>query len=299
MRSRLTISRLLGPDLVIVGLKAKTFAEAVGQLLDRLEKSGAISDRSAVDALVEEGVVRGETPMLGKHAILAHYRTEAANRLGLAIGVSAKPFKFPSLAPGDATLLVLIITPRAATREYLKTLAGVGRLLHDPENALTLSKARSPQDVLALIEEKDVEVHPDLRVVDLMSHEFQTVSPETPLSEALRLMVRQGRREMPVVSDNGEVLGILSEQEVLQHFLPQVLGAAPLTEGDLPKIKDVEVRNVMQRSVLCLTADELMSDVVSNMLAGDLAQFPVVRKGKLVGILSRSDILTKLLDTTV
>ncbi len=299
MHKTLTISRLLGPEQVIVGLKAKTLAEAITQLLDRLEKSGAIGDRQAIEALVEEELARGEVPILARQAILAHYRTEAANRLALAIGTSAKPFNFPSLAAADANLLLLVITPRAAMREYLKTLAGLSHLLHEPENALNLSRARSPQDLLGLIEENDVAMHPELRVMDLMSQEVQTVSPETLLSEALRLMVRQGRRELPVVSDNGEVLGLLSQQEVLQHFLPQVLGAAPLTEGDLPEMQDVEVRDVMQRSVLCLTADQLVADVVGNMLSGDLAQFPVVKEGKLVGVLSRSDILAKLLDATV
>jgi CBS domain-containing protein/mannitol/fructose-specific phosphotransferase system IIA component (Ntr-type) len=284
---------------VVVGLKASSYSDAVAQLLDRLEAAGLISDRAALDELVEAEIARGTQLTVGPRALLAHCRSDAANELAVAMGTSRKPFKFaPPNAP-EAVFLVLIIGPQWAAKTYLKTLAALSATLADPAVADALAEAKSVEDFLSVIAEFDIVVHPELMVRDLMSRDFQTVAPNTPLSEALHLMVRHRRRGVPVVSDNGEVLGIVTEQQVLQHFLPQVLGAAPLADGGQAPVEDVDVRDVMQRTVMCLSENQLISDVLGSMLSESVAQFPVVSGGKLVGFLSRTDIIVKLLEHSV
>jgi CBS domain-containing protein len=293
-----SLSRLLLPDCVIIGLKAKSYKDAVRQLLDRLDASGQIVDRHSFDPLVDAEIAAGDLPTLGTRALLAHYRGDAESNLAVAIGTASKPFVFaPDKAPA-AQFLVLIVAPRSAARYYLKTLAALATLLADPEVANAMAAARSAEDLLAVIAERDVVIRPELAVSDLMSRDFQTVSPETLLSETLHLMARYRRRGVPVVSDNGEVLGIVTEVELLEHYLPQILG--PVAEGrPQPPIQDIEVRDAMQRSVMCLSEDQLITDVLTTMLTERGAQFPVVREGKLVGFLSRTDIIKKLLEPSV
>lgn len=294
-----TISRLLTPGQIIIGLKAKTRAEAVGQLLDRLDDAGLITDRSAVDAMVSEDIDPGEIIPLGEKAILAHYRSNAVQQLALAVGTAAKPFSFAAPIAPAATALILILAPTGAARQYLKTLAAFSEMMSDREFADSLATAGSPEEFLNILATKDLVLRPELMVRDLMSRTVHTVLPETLLSETLRVMVRHGRRGLPVVSDNGEVLGMVSEQELLQYFLPQILGTAPRGDGAPPPIEDVEVRDVMQRSVMCLSEDQLISDVLGTMLTERVSQFPVVKEGKLIGFLSRTDLIQKLLDQSI
>ncbi|UCC47640.1 MAG: CBS domain-containing protein [Gemmatimonadota bacterium] len=298
MSSQVSIARLLAPDRILAGLKAKTYRDAVVQLLDRLDAAGLISDRAAVEELVDAEIAAGALPTLGPHALLAHYRTDAVQELAVAIATSPRPFAFAPPKAAEAVFVVLILVPRSAARYYLKTLAGLSRLLRNPEVAEGLARATSPDEFLELVTQRDVVIRPELTVHDLMSRDVHSVSPEALLSEALHLMVRHRRRGLPVLSDNGEVLGMISEQEVLQHFLPQVLGGAT-REGEQPEIEDVEVRYAMQRSVMCLSEDQLISDVLGTMLTESVSQFPVVREGKLVGFLSRTDIIRKLLEHSV
>ncbi|UCC85177.1 MAG: CBS domain-containing protein [Gemmatimonadota bacterium] len=293
------LSRLLLPDRVIVGLKASTYSDAVAQLLDRLDAAGLIIDRTALDEQVEAEVARPEQPTIGARAILAHYRSDAAKELAVAVGTSTKPFRFAPPSARKAVFLILIIAPRWAAKTYLKTLAALSTTLANPAVADALAGAESVEEFLTVIAGADLVVHPELMVRDLMSRDFQTVSPDTPLSEALRVMVRHRRRGVSVVSDNGEVLGLVTQQEILQHFLPQVLGAAPLPDGGQAPVEDIDVRDVMQRTVMCLSEDQLISDVLGSMLSESVAQFPVVSGGKQVGFLSRTDILVKLLEHSV
>jgi CBS domain-containing protein len=295
MHSSVTLSKLLQPDRVIVGLDAPDYEAAVKPLLDRLNRAGLVEDRAAIDAMVQAEAARGDSPALGKRALLAHYRTDAARELGVAIGIARAPFPFAPKSAPDAVFLVLIIAPRAAAKYYLKTLAAISRVLADDEAADALAAAGSPEEFLARLAERDQVIRPELTVQDLMSHQFHAVTPETPLSEALRLMVRHRRRGVPVLGDSGEVLGLITEVELLQHFLPQVLGPSSLREGDQPRIQDAEVRDVMQRTVMCLRADQLISDVLNTLVTAAVPLFPVVREGRLVGILSRTDLIEKLL----
>ncbi len=295
MNSTVRLSRLLGPDRVIVGLDAPDYRTAVEMLLDRLDAAGLVEDRGAIDSMVEAEAARGDSPVLGKRALLAHYRTDAARELGVAIGIAHAPFPFAPKSAPEAVFLVLIIAPRAAAKYYLKTLAALSRILADEDAAAALAAAPSPDEFLARLAEHDQLIRPELTVQDLMSRQYHSVSPDTPLSEALRLMVRHRRRGVPVLGDSGEVLGLITEVELLQHFLPQILGPSSLQEGDRPRIQDVEVREVMQRTVMCLSADQLISDALNTLVTASVPLFPVVAEGRLVGILSRTDLIEKLL----
>lgn len=294
MDSSVSISRLLQPDRIIIGLKAKSYEHAVAQLIDRLDAAGMISDREDIARLVKAEVAAGDVPTLGTQALLAHYRTDGADELAVAIGTFTKPFSVAPKKPSDARFLVLIVTPRAAARYYLKILAGLSRLLRRPDVAEALITAQSPDEFLSIITAQDLLIRPELTVQDLMSREVRTVSPEALLSEVLHLMVRHRRRGIPVVGDSGEVLGMVTDLDVLQRFLPQVLGQENAIE-EVP-LQDVEVREVMQRTVMCLSEDQLISDVLGGMLAQGGAQFPVVGEGRLVGLLSRTDLIEKLLE---
>ncbi len=183
---------------------------------------------------------------------------------------------------------------------YLKALASLSTLLSAPEVADALSGADSTEDFLGIIASRDLVIRPELLVSDLMSRDVHTVPPDALLSETLQLMVRHRRRGVPVVSDTGEVLGMVTESEVLQHFVPQVLGTATRPgKQAAPPVEDTEVRSVMQRSVMCLSEHQLISDVLGAMLSESVAQFPVVREGKLVGFLSRTDLIEKLLQHAI
>ena len=72
-------------------------------------------------------------------------------------------------------------------------------------------------------------------------------------------------------------------------------GAAPAPKPKEPG--EAPVRDVMDRTVLCLAEDQSIADVAALMLSKELDHFPVTRDGALVGFLTRGDIVRKLLGT--
>jgi acetoin utilization protein AcuB len=106
-------------------------------------------------------------------------------------------------------------------------------------------------------------------------------------------MIRNRVRALPVINDKREVLGIISEWDVMRGLMPQIPRAAA-DEKTAREASLLKVRDIMTRSVLCVSEDLGIEEAASMMINKDVEQFPVVSEGKLTGFLSRSDIIRKL-----
>jgi CBS domain-containing protein len=119
-------------------------------------------------------------------------------------------------------------------------------------------------------------------------------------------MTRYHLPSIPVASDDGEVLGMVSNRDLLRQVLPLYLKHVSAGEtqpddsvdadeaaaaGESPDPASQQVRDVMDRSVLCVSEDQTLADVASVMVSKDSDQFPVVRDGVLVGMLTRGGIV--------
>jgi CBS domain-containing protein len=94
-----------------------------------------------------------------------------------------------------------------------------------------------------------------------------------------------------VVDEDRGVLGMVTDRDLMRFFLPVV----QKTTGESPvSLKDTPVREVMSRSVICVSEDQALTEVMSIMVAKDVERLPVVSEGKLTGFLTRGDILRKL-----
>jgi CBS domain-containing protein len=118
------------------------------------------------------------------------------------------------------------------------------------------------------------------------------VYPDTPLAEVVDLIVRRGLRAVPVVGARYELLGVVSAGDALKHLLPWGRAEA---EGDAEGPgTGLTAREVMSRSVLCLSEDQPLVEAASMMVNRDVDELPVVRSGELVGFLTRDAILRLL-----
>ena len=124
-----------------------------------------------------------------------------------------------------------------------------------------------------------------------MAPRVYRVGPDAPVREVLDLIADHGFRAVPVVSEDRGVLGMVTDRDLLRFFLPVV----QKTTGESPVgLKDTPVREVMSRSVICVSEDQALTEVMSIMVAKDVERLPVVSEGKLTGFLTRGDILRKL-----
>jgi CBS domain-containing protein len=140
-------------------------------------------------------------------------------------------------------------------------------------------------------------------VRDFMTSKVLSVRPEQTLEFAARLMVAHDIPSLPVVSNSGVVLGIVTHREVLRFLLPKYVKRVSTGEFLAPVRRDpadrrdpntIPVREAMDRSVLCISEDQTLADVASLIVNKDIDRFPIVRDGVLVGFITRGDIVRRL-----
>jgi CBS domain-containing protein len=135
---------------------------------------------------------------------------------------------------------------------------------------------------LSYVEEELEEDEELLLVVkDVMSTPPITVSPETTAKEIARIMSVRGIGSVIVVDEKGEIVGIITETDLIKRVL------APGLKPDTTKAKDI-----MTTKVVKTYASDKLSDAVYRMKDYGIGHLPVVdiQTGKLVGIISKTDV---------
>ena len=129
-------------------------------------------------------------------------------------------------------------------------------------------------------------------VRDLMTPTPLSVSPNTPVNEARALMQRHRIRHLPVLED-GRLVGIVSDRDI-RLVLPSPATSLSVHEiGYL--LTRLTVGEIMTYFPVTIGADRLMAEAVKRMLAYKVEALPVVEHDKLIGIVTRTNLLQAFL----
>jgi CBS domain-containing protein len=293
------LTALLRADRVVIPLEQPNVPDAIWALVERLAATGVVDDPEALRARIAEG--RGEDLVVQSgRAFIAHYRTETARELGVAIGVSPEAIG----RAGDdgesreqcARIVVVLLAPPRMAGRYLQALGAFSRVLSRPVVVDHILAAQSGTEVLALHMLHEVELGPQLSVREIMTESPRSTRADTLLRDAAREMVRSGIGALPVIEADGLLVGMLSERELMRHMLSlaSINGSTPRPQSGVERARRT-VRDVMTRQVLCVSPDQPLAEVASLMTNKDVDRVPVVQEGRLVGFLTRSDIVRKLI----
>jgi CBS domain-containing protein/mannitol/fructose-specific phosphotransferase system IIA component (Ntr-type) len=281
---------LLPREHVVAPLQATTVADAVRELLAALETAGAIARAAPLEqALVGTGA--REIVAHAGGAALPHLRSETVKKLILALGAAPQPLRQAARTDAGPRIVALILAPAQQPSLYLQTLAALAGLFRKESVVDRISEARSAADVLAVPQLASLRIESKLTVRDIMIHNPHSVAPDLTVHDAVDVMVRRRVRALPVVGAKGEVLGIVSESDVMREMLPRLprSGATERSTAD-----PLRVRDIMTRSVLCIAEELGLEEAANMMIHKDVDQFPVTNEGKLTGFLTRGDIIRKL-----
>jgi CBS domain-containing protein len=143
----------------------------------------------------------------------------------------------------------------------------------------------------------------DTRVSEVMTRKVITLKDTTPIAEAWETMLKHLLKALPVLNKNGEVVGILTDEDLLDRAgLEQHLSIAErLDEKSLQteiaslRTSPLKVADVMVSPVITVRGDEPLSLAASRMAEHGIKRLPVLdEKGKLIGVLSRVDVLKQV-----
>lgn len=137
-----------------------------------------------------------------------------------------------------------------------------------------------------------------IRVSEWMTSPVQTVTPETPISEAHQMMKEKKIRRLPVVDQHGKLIGIVTIGDIREASPSD---ATTLSIWELNYLwAQLTISKVMTRNPLTIRMDAPILDAAQIMLEKKISGLPVVDdSGKLVGILTESDIFRMLVKSRI
>ena len=290
----MTLLELLPDEHVVVPLRAPDLRTAIRMLVDRMEASGAVEPSDDLHGRIRTQPLR-DVLTVSDEVVVPHYRTPAAEQLTLGLGISPDPIPCPG-AGLDARprVVAVVVGPQEAASRYLQAMSTLARLLRTPGLVDTLVAQPDARAVRALPELQDVRIQPSLTVRDVMAHRIRSVGPDATVRQALDLMLRYRLNSVPIVGAKREVLGLVTESDIMRALMPKIPRAGSEEAETDEEPGDRPVREIMARSVLCVSDDLGVNEVASMMINKDVEQIPVVHAGAITGMVSRADIIRKL-----
>ena len=143
-----------------------------------------------------------------------------------------------------------------------------------------------------------------LKAKDIMTRDPITLSPETEIAEAAKLLLEKNINGVPVVGGTGQLVGILCQSDLIKQQkrlpIPSVFtlldGFIPLTsmkhlEKEVRKITGTTVAHTMTPNPVTVRSDITIQEIAGLMVDKNFHTLPVVDEGKLIGIIGKEDLL--------
>ncbi len=143
-----------------------------------------------------------------------------------------------------------------------------------------------------------------MKAMDVMVRDVITVSPDDDVADAVQLLADYDVSALPVVDDDENVVGVISEADLLHReeigtekhrpwWLEAVTPASTLAE-EFAKSHGRRVAEIMSTDVVSASEDTTLGEIATLLERHRIKRVPILRSGKLVGIVSRSNLIQAL-----
>jgi CBS domain-containing protein len=140
--------------------------------------------------------------------------------------------------------------------------------------------------------------------IDVMTNEVISVDENATVPAVARLLAERGISAVPVVDKDNQVIGMVSEGDLLHRaetgterrrsWWLDMMASTNKLAGDYIKSHSGKVKDVMTRNVLSVTETTAVADIALLLETNRIKRVPVLRDGKLVGIVSRANLVRAL-----
>ena len=117
-----------------------------------------------------------------------------------------------------------------------------------------------------------------LKAKDVMTKDVITISPDVTLKDAIELLLEKKISGMPVVDKKGKMIGIISEKDILNFAFSGNLSITKVSEA-------------MSKNIISFPPNEDVDSIALTISENQFRRVPIIQEGKVVGIVSRRDII--------
>jgi nitrogen PTS system EIIA component len=233
-----------------------------------------------------------------------HARLPWLDRFLLGLVVPQKPFAHSVAGEPEVKAMFMILAPQNKNAMMLQTLAAIARLLKSRDLRLALTKTTSSSRLIRQIEETGIDVKKTLVAADVMVPITHKVTINTILAHAVDVLVDAEDEGLPVLTEQGRLVGELTSREVLAVGMPKYVDllANPVMlenfepfENFFQHENSLKVRELCRRDIITVPPTAPIVQVTHLMMTKQKRRIYVVEDGTLLGVILRKNIIAKVL----
>lgn len=143
-----------------------------------------------------------------------------------------------------------------------------------------------------------------MKAADVMTSKVITVGPDAQLQDVAQMLLANRISAMPVVAADGKLIGIISEGDLMRRvesgterrrsWWLELMTGREVLAAEYVKEHSRKVSDVMTREVITVKPETPLSDIATVLERNGIKRVPVVQDGKVVGIISRANLLQAL-----
>jgi CBS domain-containing protein len=143
-----------------------------------------------------------------------------------------------------------------------------------------------------------------MKAMDVMVRDVITVKPETDVAAAIELLVEHDISALPVIDDDGSVVGVISEADLVRRteigtekerpWWLEALTPGSRLAGEFAKAHGLRVGEIMSHHLVSASEESSLGEIATLLERNRIKRVPILRDGKLVGIVSRSNLIQAL-----
>src|SRR5262249_5978470 len=143
-----------------------------------------------------------------------------------------------------------------------------------------------------------------MKAMDVMVRDVVTVKPETDVASAIKLLIEHDISALPVVDDGGKVVGVISEADLVRRtgigtekqrpWWLEALTPGSMLAAEFAKAHGLRVSEIMSPHVVSASEETSLEEIATLLEKHRIKRVPIIEDGKLVGIVSRSNLIQAL-----
>ncbi len=298
------LTSILNPDFIVCNLEATDRQSAYKAIASQIVAKSEL--KFDPDELVNEMIVREDSIRIPYAEIaMPHIRIDQIHDLYMGVGILKSPLMLKDYDAAPSKVIIMSLVSDNTSDTYLKALSAFAKYLSVPANFAKLNGCGNAQAVLDNLNHDNVRLKKDITAEDIMSNAADTVTPESPLRDALDRFVRARTSCLPVVDKHGTLLGAIDAAEIIHKAIPEYLfmmnhvkflSSFEPFERIFREEYSQKVEEYMTQPKLIISPDTPLIQITMSLIRGEAQTiFVTGENNHYLGMISIEDIVHKIL----
>ncbi|MEA2012319.1 MAG: PTS sugar transporter subunit IIA [Verrucomicrobiota bacterium] len=300
----MNISNFIKPELIVCDLEGENRRVIYMRMLNIMADVENLENPEEICNQIIENEDLKEIPYEMGLAI-PHSRTADVDDLHIMIGIHKKGVLLKENDMEPSRVIVMCLIAKATSNVYLLTLQAFSRHFLKKGTVDDLAACSNPNEVIEYFKNESVEIGSSLVAENIMLDNYMIVKENSTVKNAIDLLVRSGRLELPVVDEENSFKGVFAAEKVLRGGIPDYvmmmdnlnfLKKFEPFEKLLRNEDSMNVADVIHTEHVCVSPDTPVIQIIVRLLKSETDCFYVTdADGKLLGLISINEIVSNLL----